>query len=175
MIKVQGQDDEVPRSVIGRCSGWRGLCNVSGLVQVALQSLEISNQMPIRTRLCSVRIFWSAMESVTKRVVSLKAHHCQDIGKQVCEDYNLRYVPGVAFGIFCSSQRPQIFKYLLGRHCILLNLIVDKCWRRTRGKIAALYNALEPRSQRIARQLQHSKSVDTSKTKGEISNIVVLY
>ena len=97
MIKVQGQDDGVPRFVIGRCSGWRGLCNVSGLVLVALQSLEISIRMPIRTRLCSVRIFWSAMESVIKRVVSLKAHHCQDIGKQVREDHNLRCVPGVAF------------------------------------------------------------------------------
>lgn len=56
MTKVQGQGGEVPRSVIRRCSDWKELCNVSGLVEVALQSLGTSVQMPIRTRLCCVRI-----------------------------------------------------------------------------------------------------------------------
>ena len=56
MIMVQGRDDEVPRSVIIRCSGWKELCNVSGLVEVALQSLGISIQMPIPTRSYCVHI-----------------------------------------------------------------------------------------------------------------------
>lgn len=55
MIKVQGQDDESPRSVIKRYSDWTVFCNVSGLVEVALQSLGISIQMPTRTRLYCVR------------------------------------------------------------------------------------------------------------------------
>ena len=56
MIKVQGLVDEVPRSVIKHYFDWKELCNVSELVEVALQSLGTSTQMPIRTRLYYVHI-----------------------------------------------------------------------------------------------------------------------
>ncbi len=142
MPKVQDQDDEVPRSGIKCCSGWRELCDVSGLVEVALQSLGTSTQTLIRTRLWFDHISGFATESVIKHVVSPKVHHCHDISKQVCENHASQHEPGVAFRIFRGSQRPQIFKYFPGRHCIFLDLVVDKCWRWTRGKIAALYDAL---------------------------------
>lgn len=79
---MQGQVDEVPHSVIKHCFDWKELCNVSELVEVALQSLGTSIQMPIRTRLCCVRNSSLARGSVIRHVASLKVHRCHDSGKQ---------------------------------------------------------------------------------------------
>ena len=58
---------------------------MSGVVQVASQSLAIATQMLIRTRLYSVRTSWSVMESAIMHVASLKVHHYHITGKQVCK------------------------------------------------------------------------------------------
>ena len=58
---------------------------MSGVVQVASQSLAISIQMLIRTRLYSVRTSWSVMESVIMHGAFLKVHRYHITGKQVCK------------------------------------------------------------------------------------------